>query len=63
MLRPSGFIRIERSILLNISAVAFLQRSGNGTFVFTLTSDEQLQSTVAFRETILRTFPVVASRR
>lgn len=63
LLQPYGFIRIERSLLLNSRAIAYMQRSGRGTFTFTLTSGVCLQSTATFLGAILRVFPVVASRR
>jgi DNA-binding LytR/AlgR family response regulator len=63
LLQPYGFIRIERSLLVNSRAIAYLQRNGRGTFAFTLTNGACLQSTATFLGAILRVFPVVASRR
>ena len=58
MLRSWGFIRIERSLLLNIRAVAYVQPAGRSTFTFTLASGVRLRSGPAFRETILNTLPL-----
>jgi two-component system, LytTR family, response regulator len=57
-LAPLGFIRIERSLLLNIRAIAYAQPIGHGTFEFTLVSGEQLSSGHAFRDTILSALPL-----
>ena len=56
-LRPHGFIRIERSILLNLRAIAYAEPSGRGVFAFTLTSRECLYSTPTYRESILEVLP------
>jgi DNA-binding LytR/AlgR family response regulator len=56
-LRPYGFIRIERSILLNLRAIAYAEPSGRGVFAFTLTSRECLYSTSTYREAILEVLP------
>jgi DNA-binding LytR/AlgR family response regulator len=42
VLRRLGFIRIERSILLNLRAIAYAEPGGRGVFAFTLTSRECL---------------------
>lgn len=33
-----GFVRIERSLLVNIGAVSYVESVGRGTFAFTLSS-------------------------
>ena len=58
VLRPVGFIRIERSLLLNIRAISYAQPVGHGTFAFTLTSGARLHSGPAYRETILAALPL-----
>lgn len=58
VLCPRGFIRIERSLLLNVRAVAYVQPFGRRTFTFTLTSGIHLRSGPAFRETILDALPL-----
>src|SRR5437588_342303 len=50
VLRPVGFIRIERSLLLNIRAISYAQPVGHGTFAFTLTSGARLHSGPAPRK-------------
>jgi two-component system LytT family response regulator len=58
MLAPAGFIRIERSLLLNIRAIAYVQPIGHGTFAFTLTSGARLHSGYGYRNTILSALPL-----
>lgn len=58
VLAPAGFVRIERSLLLNVRAIAYAQPIGHGTFVFTLASGARLHSGHAFRDTILATLPL-----
>lgn len=55
-----GFIRIERSLLVNATAVAYAEVARHGTFVFTLGSGVCLHSSAAFRESILRIIPLPA---
>src|SRR5262249_44249177 len=58
LLAPAGFVRIERSLLLNVRAVAYAQPIGHGTFVFTLVSGARLHSGHAYRDTILAALPL-----
>ncbi len=58
VLAPTGFVRIERSVLLNIRAISYAQPTGHGTFAFTLVSGARLQSGHAFRDTILAALPL-----
>jgi len=58
LLSPLGFVRIERSLLLNIRAVAYVEPTGHRTFTFTLTSGMHLHSGPAFRELILDALPL-----
>jgi two-component system, LytTR family, response regulator len=58
LLRPRGFVRIERSLLLNIRAIAYSQPSGRSTFAFTLISGAQLHSGPSYRDTILDALPL-----
>jgi two-component system, LytTR family, response regulator len=58
MLAPVGFIRIERSLLLNIRAIAYVQPIGHGTFAFTLTSGARLHSGYGYRDIILSALPL-----
>jgi two-component system, LytTR family, response regulator len=53
LLRPVGFIRIQRSLLLNIGAIAYVQPTGRGVFVFELVSGERLRSSQAYGDEIL----------
>jgi two-component system LytT family response regulator len=58
VLAPAGFVRIERSLLLNVRAIAYAQPIGHGTFVFTLASGARLHSGHAYRDTILAALPL-----
>jgi two-component system, LytTR family, response regulator len=53
VLEPLGFVRIERSVLLNLRRVAFAQRLDRGAFVFTLRSGRRLVSNSRYRKGIL----------
>ncbi len=55
-----GFIRIERSLLLNATAVEYAEVARHGTFAFTLKSGVCLHSSAAYRESILRIIPLPA---
>jgi DNA-binding LytR/AlgR family response regulator len=53
-----GFMRIERSILLNARAVAYAQAADHGTFAFTLYSGACFQSSRSYRDAILDVLPL-----
>jgi two-component system LytT family response regulator len=55
-----GFIRIERSLLVNATAVAYAEVARHGTFALTLSSGVCLHSSAAYRESILRIIPLPA---
>jgi two-component system, LytTR family, response regulator len=52
-----GFLRIERSLLINIRAIVYAQRTGRG-YAFTLTSGSCLQSGATYLDEILRVLPL-----
>ena len=58
VLASAGFVRIERSLLLNVRAIAYAQPLGHGSFVFTLTTGVRLHSGHAYRDTILAALPL-----
>jgi len=58
VLHPLGFIRIERSLLLNIRAIVYVEPVGQGTFIFALVSGERLRSAPAYRDAILDAIPL-----
>ena len=58
MMARSGFFRIERSLLVNVRAISYVQRAGRGTYSFTLLSGACLHSGAKFREHILRVLPL-----
>jgi two-component system LytT family response regulator len=53
-LRLHGFVRIERSVLLNLQRVAFVERLGQGEFCFVLRNGERLRSGRTHRKVILQ---------
>ena len=57
-LAASGFIRIGRSLLVNVRAIQYAQRVGRGTYSFTLSSGACLYSGATFRDEILRVLPL-----
>ncbi|MGH8180494.1 MAG: LytR/AlgR family response regulator transcription factor [Steroidobacteraceae bacterium] len=58
VLAPAGFVRIERSLLLNVRAIAYVQPIGRGSFVFTLTTGASLHSGHTYRDLILTALPL-----
>jgi two-component system LytT family response regulator len=52
-----GFVRIDRSTLLNIRAVQFAEPVGHGTLAFTLSSGICLYSSKTYRDAILSILP------
>lgn len=58
LLASAGFVRIERSMLLNVRAIAYAQPVGHGSFAFTLVSGARLRSGHAYRDTILGALPL-----
>jgi DNA-binding LytR/AlgR family response regulator len=58
-----GFVRIGRSLLINISAIVYAQRVGRGTFAFTLWSGSCLRSGSSYRKLILRVLPLPRESR
>jgi DNA-binding LytR/AlgR family response regulator len=57
-LTGSGFLRIERSLLINVRSIVYAQRAACGTFQFTLASGACLRSGPTFRGEILRVLPL-----
>jgi two-component system, LytTR family, response regulator len=62
-LAERGFVRIERSLLLNVRAVAYAQVASHGSFAFTLSSGACVQSSSSYRDTILNVLPLVPLSR
>ncbi len=52
-LAPRGFVRIGRSLLLNLRRVAFAEKLGHGAFAFTLHNSRRLVSSATYRKGIL----------
>jgi two-component system LytT family response regulator len=59
-LMGSGFIRIKRSLLINIASIRYAERAGRGTYAFTLLSGSCLHSAPTYRDEILRALPIAA---
>ncbi|HTT03189.1 MAG TPA: LytTR family DNA-binding domain-containing protein [Steroidobacteraceae bacterium] len=57
-LAACGFIRIERSLLLNVRAVAYAEPLGRGAFAFTLSSGSCIRSSATYRDAILQVLPL-----
>jgi two-component system, LytTR family, response regulator len=57
-LADAGFVRIGRSLLVNIRAVSFVEAAGRGTFKFTLFSGSCLISSSSYRDSILGVLPM-----
>jgi two-component system LytT family response regulator len=55
-----GFVRIERSLLVNVRAVLYAETVGRGRFAFTLASGACLQSSATYRDGILRALPLAS---
>lgn len=54
LLGPLGFVRIERSVLVNLRQVAYVERIGHGEFAFTMRTGARLISTRSHRRTIVQ---------
>jgi two-component system LytT family response regulator len=64
LLASSGFVRVQRSKLVNLRAVSYIERPGHGLFVFVLGGGMRLESTPTYRADILRAlYPADFSRR
>jgi DNA-binding LytR/AlgR family response regulator len=55
-----GFIRIDRSLLVNAAAVAYAEVARHGSFALTLNTGVCLHSTPGYRDAILRIIPLPA---
>jgi DNA-binding LytR/AlgR family response regulator len=58
ILADSGFFRIARSVLINVAAVLYVERVGQGVFAFTLTSGGCMRSGARYRKEILQVLPL-----
>jgi two-component system, LytTR family, response regulator len=58
VLAGSGFLRIERSVLINIRVISYVQRAGRRSYAFTLNSGARLRSGAKYRDEILRVLPL-----
>jgi len=58
LLGGHGFVRIERSLLVNLQSVLYAQRAGRGTYTLTLVSGSRLHSGAGYREELLRALPL-----
>jgi DNA-binding LytR/AlgR family response regulator len=62
-LAGSGFLRIARSLLVNIRSIDYAQRASRGSYDFTLRSGAVVRSGSAFRDEILNLLPLTQTRR
>jgi len=58
LLKSYGFLRIERSLLVNVRAILYLEPQGRGTFAFTLASGSRIHSSATYRDAILQVLPL-----
>jgi DNA-binding LytR/AlgR family response regulator len=58
LLAAEGYLRIQRTMLLNLRSILYAQRIGHGRFEFTLSSGARLCSGARFRIDILRVLPL-----
>jgi two-component system LytT family response regulator len=58
LLAARGFLRIERSLLINVRAVSYVERSGRGTYSFAMLSGAWLQSGPKYGALILCVLPL-----
>lgn len=64
LLASYGFVRVQRSKLVNLRAVSYIERPGQGLFVFVLSCGTRLESTPTYRADILRAlYPADFSKR
>jgi two-component system LytT family response regulator len=64
LMAPAGFVRIQRSKLVNLRAVSYIERPGHGIFVFILGCGTRLESTPTYRTDILKAlYPADFSKR
>jgi two-component system LytT family response regulator len=52
-LEPFGFLRIERSLLVNVNRAVYAERAGPGEFAFVMRGGRRLESGRTFRQAIL----------
>jgi DNA-binding LytR/AlgR family response regulator len=57
-LADQGFLRIERSLIVNIRAIVYAQRAGRGRYLFMLHSGVSIRSGAGYRSGILRALPL-----
>jgi two-component system LytT family response regulator len=62
-LADRGFVRIERSLLLNVRAIVYAQVANHGSFAFTLSCGSCVQSSSSYRDAILGVLPLVPLSR
>jgi DNA-binding LytR/AlgR family response regulator len=58
VLAAEGYVRIQRTLLLNLRSIVYAQRVGHGRFAFTLSSGARLCSGAKFRLEILQVLPL-----
>jgi DNA-binding LytR/AlgR family response regulator len=58
-----GFLRIERSLIVNVRAIAYVQRAAQSRYVFSLHSGASLRSGKRYRGEILRAIPLLQQTR
>jgi len=62
-LAGTGYIRIARSLLINVRWIHYAQRASRGTYDFTLQSGSVVRSGSAYRDEILELLPLTQTRK
>lgn len=52
-LAPAGFLRIEKSLLINVRRIAYAERIGQGEFAFIMRGGQRLVSSRSYRRAII----------
>jgi DNA-binding LytR/AlgR family response regulator len=63
LLANSGYVRIQRTVLLNLRSIEYAELAGRGRYAFTLSSGERVSSGTRYRDEILRTLPLTRAQR
>lgn len=58
LLRGCGFVRIERSLLVNLQCIVYAQHAGRGSYALTLVSGSRLHSGASYRDELLQALPL-----
>lgn len=63
LLGDRGYVRIQRTVLLNIRSIQYAQRAGRGRYTFMLSSGERVCSGIKYRKELLSILPLAGAQR